>query len=280
MLSIEQWVQAGAAALSAASPSARLDAELLLMHVCELTRAELLTRARNSLTPQQQEQLRQLLIRRGEGEPMAYLIGRCEFWSLELSVSPDTLIPRPETELLVERALARIPPDAVYTIADLGTGSGAIAIAIAHERPRCHIIAGDISAEALEVAGKNAMRHQLNNIEFLQGEWFTPLQEKVDLVVSNPPYVRDSDPHLSTGDLRFEPSLALLGGADGLDAIQRIAAEAKHHLKAGGWLLLEHGFDQKQAVMEILRRHSYQNITDYRDYGGQDRVIEACLRSL
>ena len=108
----------------------------------------------------------------------------------------------------------------------------------------------------------------------------TPLQEKVDLVVSNPPYVRDSDPHLSTGDLRFEPSLALLGGADGLDAIQHIAAEAKHHLKAGGWLLLEHGFDQKQAVMEILRRHSYQNITDYRDYGGQDRVIEACLRSL
>jgi len=277
MQSIAQWLQAGAAELAAASPSTRLDAELLLMYVCKLTRTELLTRAATLLSLPQEEHLRQLILRRQGGEPIAYLIGRREFWSLQLAVSRATLIPRPETELVVERALAHIPPRVAYTIADLGTGSGAIAVALAHERPHCRIIASDISSEALAVARKNANQYQRNNIEFRQGEWFTPLPEKLDLVVSNPPYIRDSDAHLSTDDLRFEPRPALQGGPDGLDHIRRIAADATHHLKAGGWLLLEHGFDQKQAVVEILRRYRYQHITDYRDYSGQDRVIEARL---
>jgi release factor glutamine methyltransferase len=275
MLSIAQWLQTGAAELATASPSARLDAELLLMYVCALTRTELLTRSETFLSPQQEEYLRLLLARRQEGEPIAYVLGRREFWSLELAVSPATLIPRPETEVLVERALALIPPDAAYTIADLGTGSGAIAVVIARERPHCRIIASDISAEALAVARKNADRYRLYNIEFRQGAWFTPLPERLDLVVSNPPYIRDNDPHLSTGDVRFEPRPALRGGPDGLDEIRRIAAQATYRLRAGGWLLLEHGFDQKQAVADILRRHRYQYITDYRDYSGLDRVIEA-----
>jgi release factor glutamine methyltransferase len=277
MPSIAQWLQAGTAELAAASPSARLDAELLLMYVCKLTRTELLTRAAIVLSLEQEGHLQQLLVRRKEGEPIAYLIGQREFWSLQLTVSSATLIPRPETEILVERALARIPRDAAYTIADLGTGSGAIAVAIARERPHCRIIASDVSADALTVARNNADQYRLYNIEFRQGAWFTPLPERFDLVVSNPPYIRDNDPHLSIGDVRFEPRPALRGGSDGLDHIRRIAAQASHRLRAGGWLLLEHGFDQKHAVADILRHYRYQRITDYCDYSGQDRVIEACL---
>ncbi len=201
--------------------------------------------------------------------------GRREFWSLELLVSPAALIPRPETELLVEQALKRIPSDTPCLIADLGTGSGAVAVAIAKARPRSRVIAGDISPQALALARQNALRHTLNNIEFRQGDWFAPLSEQADVIVSNPPYLRNDDPHLAAGDLRFEPRLALLGGTDGLDAIRQLAAQAKHHLKAGGWLLLEHGFDQKQAAINLLRQHHYQHIADYRDYSGQDRVIEA-----
>lgn len=186
-----------------------------------------------------------LLARRQAGEPVAYLLGRQGFWSLELEVSPATLIPRPETELLVELALARLPAGQSLRVADLGTGSGAIALALARERPQAHVVATDASAEALTVARRNAARLGLGRVEFRDGDWLVPLaQERFDLIASNPPYIEQDDPHLAQGDLRFEPPAALASGADGLDAIRVIVRDAGRHLHPGGWLLLEHGWNQ------------------------------------
>ena len=271
-VTLEQFI-ARAIATLAASPSPRLDAEVLTMHVTGLSRTQLITHGTAPLAPEQQGMLDQLLARRARGEPVAYLTGEREFWSLPLHVTPDVLIPRPETELLVERALALLPADAALTIADLGTGSGAIALALAHERPRCRIIATDASAAALAVARANAARLNLANVEFRQGEWLAALDhERMDLIVSNPPYIALTDPHLLEGDVRFEPRAALVSGPDGLDAIGRIAREAPAHLKPGGWLLLEHGFDQPDAVRSILARHGFQDITGYLDLADQARV--------
>ena len=246
------------------------------MHVCALDRAQLITRADVYLTSEQEQALQSLLTQRLAGMPMAYITGMREFWSMDLSVTPDTLIPRPDSEILVERALALVPVQAHWHIADLGTGSGAIALALAHERPRCHIIATDISTAALAVARANATRHGLNNIEFRAGTWQAPLgHELFEMIVSNPPYIRLSDVHLSQGDVRFEPSLALIAGADGLEAIRHIARHSRPRLKAGAWLLLEHGFDQAEAVREILRGDHYQVIDTFRDYAGLARVTQA-----
>ena len=234
-LTLGDALVAAVAALTPTSPTPRLDAEVLLMHVLGLMRAELVTRAGQSLTAAQAQQLRALLERRQAGEPVAYLTGEREFWSLRLKVTPATLIPRPETELLVEQALARIPPDAHWNIADLGTGSGAIAIAIAHERPHCRVHACDHSATALDVARANAARLGTTNIEFSHGDWFAPLARRtLEMIVSNPPYVRADDPHLNEGDVRFEPRTALIGGPDGLDAIRLIAKQAFARLMPGG----------------------------------------------
>jgi release factor glutamine methyltransferase len=257
----------------AASPSPRLDAEVLVMHVTGLTRAQLITHGEQLLSAPQAQSLHELLARRARGEPVAYLTGQREFWSLPLHVTPDVLIPRPETELLVERALAHVPAGAARTLADLGTGSGAIALALAHERPRCRIIATDTSERALAVARANAARCKLTNVEFRQGEWLAALDhERVDLIVANPPYVALADPHLSEGDVRFEPRAALASGPDGLDAIRLIAAQSPARLTTGGWLLLEHGFDQPAAVRSILAEHGFQDITLYRDLAGHARV--------
>ena len=246
------------------------------MHVCMLDRAQLITRADTLLTPEQEQTLQALLAQRRAGVPIAYVTGVREFWSMVLSVTPDTLIPRPDTEILVERALALIPPDTPWHIADLGTGSGAIALALAQERPRCRIVATDISTAALAVARANATRHGLDNIEFRVGAWQTPLgHELFEMIVSNPPYVRLSDTHLSQGDVRFEPSMALIAGEDGLDAIRHIARHSPPRLKSGGWLLLEHGFDQAEAVGNILRGNDYEKIDTFRDYAGQARVTQA-----
>jgi len=186
-----------------------------------------------------------LIERRQQGEPIAYITGRREFWSLDLAVSPATLIPRPETELLVEQALARIRLEEPSRIADLGTGCGAIALAIAHERPQARVLAIDSSDAALEIARANAESLGVASIEFHLGEWFAPVEnQRFDIVVSNPPYLRADDPHLRVGDLRFEPRAALVAGTEGLEAIRAIAHAALAHLAAGGWLLLEHGFDQ------------------------------------
>lgn len=259
----------------ASSPSARLDAECLLMQVCALSRSELITRGEQPLTQTQTRQLLKLLQRRRQGEPIAHLTGRREFWSLELAVSKATLIPRPETELLVERALARIPPAARWTIADLGTGSGAVALAIASERPRCRVIATDNAREALAVAGHNARRLGLTRIAFRVGDWLSALGNDIaDMIVSNPPYVREDDPCLQQGDVRFEPMSALAAGRDGLSAIRAILNEAKAHLTPNGWLLLEHGYDQAPAVAGLMRQAACEDIGCYADLAGHDRVSE------
>jgi release factor glutamine methyltransferase len=275
-MTINQFIQSATATLTLSSPSPRLDAEVLLMHVTGLARSALITRANEALTAEQAQRLQALLTRRARGEPIAYLTGQREFWSLELSVTPDVLIPRPDTELLVEQALARIPPNAAWTLADLGTGSGAVALALAKERPHCRVIATDISAAALAVARRNAQQLDIRNIEFRHGEWLAPLAGLVfDLIVSNPPYVAEGDAHLTHGDLRFEPQTALIAGHDGLAAIRRIATDAGAHLSFDGWLLLEHGADQGAAVARVLAAQGFATITGYTDLAGLDRVTVA-----
>ena len=195
------------------------------------------------------------------------------FWTLELEVSPAILIPRPETELLVELALARIPMAAAARIADLGTGSGAIALAIAKERPRAHTVATDASEPALAVARRNAARNRIANIEFRHGDWLAPLAgERFDLIASNPPYIADGDPHLGEGDLRFEPPSALSSGRDGLDAIRCIVRDAPLHLRPGGWLLLEHGWAQGAAVRALLAEAGFSEVETAQDLESRDRT--------
>jgi release factor glutamine methyltransferase len=272
-MTLADFLHHATAALAASSPSPRLDAEVLAMHATGLTRTALITRAGVALSDDQEARLRDLVERRSQGEPVAYLTGTREFWSLELAVTPDVLIPRPETELLVEQALARIPPDAAWVIADLGTGSGAIALAIASERPRCRVMATDASPAALAVARGNARRLGTGNVEFLEGEWFAPLAGLTfDLIVSNPPYIATADSHLMQGDVRFEPRAALVSGGDGLDAIRLIAVQASAHLQPGGRLLLEHGYDQATAVRAILGMNGLTDITSFADLAGHARV--------
>lgn len=274
MATLAQYLRDAAAALRAASPTPRLDAEVLAMHVTGLSRTQLFTHDQTSLPPAQAAHLSALVARRARGEPVAYLVGRREFWSLPLAVSPATLIPRPETERLVERALARVAPQAAATVIDAGTGSGAVALAIAHERRRAHVIATDVSADALALARANAQRLQIA-VAFCRADWLAPFAHgSVDVIVSNPPYVAAGDPHLQTGDVCFEPAAALVGGADGLEAIRRLAAAARTALRPGGWLLVEHGYDQGAAAAEALRAHGYAAVTGYRDDAGCDRVTE------
>lgn len=243
------------------------------MHVTGLTRAMLITRSEQQLSEPQRSQLNELLKRRACGEPVAYLTGQREFWSMDLIVTRDVLIPRPESELLVEQALVHLPQDAETRAADLGTGSGAIALAIARERPRCRVIATDASSAALAVARANAARLGIANVEFRQGEWLEPLEDlTLDVIVSNPPYIAEHDPHLDVGDLRFEPRHALVSGADGLNDIRLIVAAALRHIRHGGWLALEHGADQGRAVADLMARHGYQQIFTFSDLAGLARL--------
>ena len=293
---LAELLRRAAERLSPASPTARLDAEVLAAHVLGLNRAGLIAAHARALDDDTQRRLELLVQRRERGEPVAYITGRREFWSLPLAVTPAVLIPRPETELLVERALARIPDAAGVPVADgieargavqgstgcafadLGTGSGAIALAIARERPRARVVATDASPEALELARANAAALAIDNIEFFRGEWLAPLTGiTFDIIVSNPPYIRNGDPHLQQGDVRFEPRAALASGSDGLDAIRIIVRDARAHLKPGGWLLLEHGYDQAAAIEQLLDRAGYMDIRGYTDLAGHRRVIEAAI---
>jgi release factor glutamine methyltransferase len=265
-----------ASALSALGdglPSARLDAEVLLAHALDKARTRLRGWPEDPVSAGQAAHYRELIARRARGEPVAYLTGLREFWSLPLEVTPETLIPRPETELLVEIALSLTPADEPVTIADLGTGSGAVAAAIASERPACDVIATDACPRALAVAGRNLARLGLDNVSLRQGNWCEALVgQRCALIVSNPPYVASADEHLTWGDVRFEPRLALSAGHDGLDAIRVIAESAAAHLLAGATLLVEHGHDQGPAVQDLFRRHGYQEVRSYKDLGGNDRV--------
>ncbi|MET1162400.1 MAG: peptide chain release factor N(5)-glutamine methyltransferase [Pseudoxanthomonas sp.] len=249
------------------------EARLLLAHALGRPTSWLYAHAHEDIDVASTELYQRLVDERVAGQPVAYLTGTRGFWSLELEVTPDTLIPRPETELLVELALLRLPQDIAVRVADLGTGSGAIALAIASERPLAKIVATDASEPALKVAHRNALRNGVANIQFLQGSWLEPLAGQLfDLIASNPPYVAETDPHLQQGDLRFEPAAALSSGKDGLDDIREIVANAGAHLHAGGWLLIEHGLEQGAAIRVLLEEAGLVEVATQRDLESRERV--------
>src|SRR4249919_924976 len=250
-----------------------VDAEFLLAHALGKPRGWLFAHRDELASDDTVAAFEALVQRRGAGEPVAYLTGQRGFWRFDLAVTPATLIPRPETELLVELALSRLPSGRALRVADLGTGSGAIALALALERPRAQVVATDASAPALAVARANAQALRLANVDFREGDWLAPLAgERFDLIASNPPYIAVEDPHLGEGDLRFEPASALSSGVDGLDAIRAIVAAAPLHLEAGGWLLMEHGWDQGAAVRELLTNAGFAEVATERDLEDRDRV--------
>jgi len=256
------------------------EAGLLLAQVLGRPRGWLFAHGGDAVEAGAAARFESLLARRESGEPVAYLCGQRGFWTLDLSVTPETLIPRPETELLVELALSRLPDDRALQVADLGTGSGAIALALASERPRARVLATDASPGALAVARGNAERLGLGNVEFRHGDWFDALPGlRFDLIASNPPYIAAGDPHLAQGDLRFEPPGALASGADGLDAIRAIVAAAPAHLLPGGWLLLEHGWTQGTAVRALMQVAGFSGVSTQPDLEERDRVSLGCYRA-
>lgn len=262
--------------ISAVTDVPQLEAEVLLAQVLNVARTHLHAWPEKILDESQQKKFFDLVARREQGEPIAYLLGHKEFWSLDLLVTPDTLIPRPETELLIEKILALNLNDN-SVIADLGTGSGAIALALAHEKPNWKIHATDVSAKALEIAKHNAERLKISNIFFHQGSWCDalPSEIKFDVIVSNPPYIAENDAHLTQGDLRFEPRSALVSAENGLKDISQIVFAAKNHLKSGGFLFIEHGSDQAKKVASILEKAGYTCIGSHRDLSQIDRVTFA-----
>jgi release factor glutamine methyltransferase len=257
---------------------ARLERELLLAAVCSVDRTALYRHPERVLAPVAAASFRVLVSQRIAGKPIAYLLGRREFWTLTLEVGPDVLIPRPETELLVETALQRKPPDTSVDILDLGTGSGAVALAIAAERPNWRILATDCCPRALDVAQRNAARHGFPNIALRRASWLDGLGgERFDMIVCNPPYVAAGDPAFASGDTRFEPRLALDGGRDGLQAIREIVSAAPSHLRPGGTVLLEHGATQGPAVSDLMRAAALLQIETRRDLAGRERVTLGVL---
>ncbi len=273
MQTIKTALDEAAKQLRSTSASALLDAEILLSQILEKNRTYLRAWPETVLPQELIEEFNLLISIRKQGCPVAYLVRTREFWSREFHVTPDVLIPRPETELLVELALKRIPPHTPCQILDLGTGSGIIAITLATERPQASIIATDISPAALEVAKLNAVRHQVETVIFYQSAWFDDVPSgQFDLILSNPPYLAEHDPHLHSGDLRFEPQHALVAGKTGLEDIANIAENACHRLNPGGYLLLEHGYEQGLSVRNLLVNSGYSNIETFEDLAGLPRV--------
>jgi release factor glutamine methyltransferase len=251
-----------------------LEAQVLLAHALKCTRVQLVIRSKDELSPQQVTDVSALFMRRMQGEPIAYLTGEREFHGLRFEITPDVLIPRHETELLVELGMAKLPKGG--SVLDLGTGSGAIAVSLAHARRDAQVTASDISPDALSLARRNAAAHAVA-LQFVQSNWFEQIEGKFDLVISNPPYIAASDPHLMQGDLRFEPRTALTDEANGMMHISTIVDGAVRHLKPGGWLLLEHGYDQSAAVRALLQKSGWQQVQSWKDLAGIERVSGALL---
>lgn len=255
------------------STSPQVDAAVLLCHVLDKPRSYLLTWPEKLLSDDELNEFETLLTRRLSGEPIAYIVGYREFWSLPLKVSPTTLIPRPDTERLVEVALEYLTSDA-QSILDLGTGTGAIALAIASEMPTLNVIGVDYQDDAVELAKGNAKINHINNVEFRQGSWFDPIMpsEQFDIIVSNPPYIDENDPHLSEGDVRFEPQTALVAEQNGFSDLIHIMQHGRAYLRDGGWLMMEHGFEQGEQLRRFFEDHGYINVKTEQDYAGNDRV--------
>ena len=278
---IRQLIDEGAAKLARASSSPRLDAEVLLSDALGVPRSTLQVRAdERVLDCDATDRYESHVTRRMHGEPVAYILGRKEFWSLELGVTPDVLIPRPETELVVERALARLPSATnvipAARVLDLGTGSGAIALAIAHERPNCEVVGVDASTAACGVAAANARRLRIANASFMTGCWYEPVAGQwFGLIVSNPPYIADDDPRIERDVRRYEPRVALYAGPDGLAALRAVIGRAAAHLTPGGWLVVEHGDTQGAAVRDLMTRAGLALVATTRDLAGLERVSEA-----
>ncbi|MCE9967014.1 peptide chain release factor N(5)-glutamine methyltransferase [Lelliottia amnigena] len=270
-MDFQHWLRVAIGELSE-SESPRRDAEILLEHVTGKARTFILAFGETALTADQHAQLSALLSRRKAGEPVAHLTGEREFWSLPLYVSAATLIPRPDTECLVEHALARLPATACR-ILDLGTGTGAIALALASERPDCQVTAVDVMPDAVALALRNVARLGFNNVKIQQSSWFDALVgHQFDMIVSNPPYIDERDPHLSQGDVRFEPLTALVAAEEGLADIAHIVTVSRQYLTAGGWLLIEHGWTQAEAVRALFTQAGYERVETCQDYGGNDRL--------
>ena len=255
------------------SDEEKLEAQLLLEHVLTVNHAWLITHADDEINSETHQQFEALIQRRISGEPIAHILGEREFYGLAFKVTPGTLIPRPDTETLVEAALAKISPSETTRILDLGTGSGAIALAIAKHRPNANVIAVDASQAALSVSQENAKALNIHNVQFLLSDWFSTLtNQHFDVIVSNPPYIEQDDGHLKQGDLRFEPISALASGEDGLDDIRQIILDASAHLKPKGWLMFEHGYNQAKTVSILLVSAHFRSIETLKDLGSNDRV--------
>lgn len=273
MTSITQLFKNSEKQLNTVSDSARLDIELLLCSILKKDRTFLHAWPEHELTQQQLTRFQQLLEQRLQGQPIAHILGERGFWSLNLKVTADTLIPRPDTERLVELALEIIPEKEQWKILDLGTGTGAIALSLAKELPACTITATDQSMDAINVAKQNALDNTISNVEFIQSDWFSNLkQQQFDIIVSNPPYIKENDPHLQLGDVRFEPLSALTSGKDGLDDLRTIIKSSQAHLTDKGVLLLEHGYDQANDVCDLLKEAGFNNVDSFKDYNDNPRV--------
>ena len=274
MQHIKSVLEEAANMLASCSDSALLDAEVLLCLVLDKQRSYLRAWPDKLVLPEHTTRFSTLIKERQEGTPIAYITGNREFWSRDFHVTPDVLIPRPDTELLIELSLKLMPANNPFRIIDLGTGSGIIAITLAAERPHIHVSATDVSPAALRIARFNADKHRTDNIQFYQSDWLANVPEKTkfNLIISNPPYIAENDSHLQQGDIRFEPQTALCAAEQGLSAIKIIAGTAGNYLKQGGHLLIEHGYNQQNQVQAIFKHFRYANVQTYADLSGQPRV--------
>ena len=272
-MNIQQALQQASKQLTETSPSAILDTQVLLTHVLRCNTAHLAAWPEKTLSDAQLADFQKLVEKRRQGVPVAHLTGSREFWSLDFSVDNSTLIPRPETETLVEYLLDNFGKRENLKLLDMGTGTGAIAISIAREKPGWEIVASDISEQALELARLNCSQHDTSNVTLIHSDWFHNIDaENFDIIISNPPYIASDDPHLSQGDVRFEPHSALSSGVTGMDDIEHICSQAKKHLLQNGWLMVEHGYNQKQLVAECFAKNSFSEIEQKQDLSGHTRM--------